>query len=326
MSRPSRCLLISAPGVIAPATTQVPAPAQGEVLVRTAWSCVSPGTELRCLAGLQTGAPAYPFIPGYALTGTVIESQDTTLQVGARVFCSGTHHAAHARCWGGHLEYAVASGSACVPVPDGLDLRLASAAKLAAIAYHGMRLSRPLPHERVYVIGLGPIGRLSAQLHALGGAMVFGTDLSARRRQAAAEAGLHVADSLKAMATLPNGADIVVDATGAGPVLLSAAQLLRPLPWDNALHSPTRLLLQGSYASPPSLPYNELFLSESQVLIPRDCQRRDLEAVLALMADGRLDVTDVVTDAGLPDHAPSIYAALRDRPDELMTAAFHWES
>ena len=100
--------------------------------------------------------------------------------------------------------------------------------------------------------------------------------------------------------------------------------LFRPLPWDNAAHPPRRLLIQGSYGAPPPLPYNELFLTEARVLIPRDCQRRDLEAVLALMAEGRLDVSAIVADAGGPENAPSTYAALRDQPDQLVTAAFRW--
>lgn len=320
----ARCLLMTAPGAVAVATTEIPEAGPGEVLVRAAWTCVSPGTELRCLAGRQEGAPPFPFIPGYALAGRVAACGEgvTGVAPGAPVFCSGTRRAAHARCWGGHVELAVIPAEDLVPVPAGLTLRAAAGAKLAAIAYHGLRLSAPQPHERVFVIGLGPIGRLSAELHALAGAEVWVTDLSARRRSAAAAAGLRIADSAE---TFPaGGADIVVDATGAAPVLATAARLLRPRPWDQQLHAPRRLLVQGSYAAPPPLPYNELFMTEAQVLVPRDSQRLDVEAVLRLAASGRLDLAAIVSDGGAPADASAIYHTLRDRPDELVTAAFRW--
>ena len=50
----------------------VPDPGPGEVIVETAFSCVSPGTELRCLAGAQPDGLPFPFIPGYSLAGHVI--------------------------------------------------------------------------------------------------------------------------------------------------------------------------------------------------------------------------------------------------------------
>jgi len=57
---------------------------------------------------------------------------------------------------------------------------IAAATKLAAIAYRGVRLARPKPHETVAVIGLGAIGLLAAQLHAQSGARVVAADLGAR--------------------------------------------------------------------------------------------------------------------------------------------------
>lgn len=327
----TRGLLFTAENQVSVADLSLPDPGPGEILVATAYSCISPGTELRCLAGLQIGAPPFPFIPGYALAGTVqAVGPGVSLPVGTPVFCGGTQHASASHCWGGHLAHAVLAADAAVPIPQGVPLLAASAAKLAAIAYHGVRLSAPQPHESVAVIGLGPIGRLSAHLHALAGARVVATDLSPARRAQALAAGLEVVaptpDLAHAFSTVfPQGADIVVDATGAPPVLATAAALARDLPWDNLLHPPARLLLQGSYAGRPPLPYEEIFMKELRVLVPRDCQRRDLVAVLDLMARGLLRPAEFITDAGSPDHAPAIYAQLRTTPDALVTAAFSWQ-
>ncbi|MCD8483837.1 MAG: hypothetical protein LR015_15015 [Verrucomicrobia bacterium] len=142
-------LLMTGVGRVELSETELPAIAADEILLSTAYSCISPGTELRCLAGQQAGAPAFPFIPGYALTGVVIEAGPASgWEEGARVFASGTRAAGHTRCWGGHCGHAVVKGTDAIPIPAGLDLRAAATAKLAAIAYHGLTLAQPLPHEK----------------------------------------------------------------------------------------------------------------------------------------------------------------------------------
>lgn len=323
-------LTITAPGQVALGTVEVPSPGPGEALVRTLWSGISPGTELRCLAGRQAGAPAFPFIPGYALVGEVLEvGVGVELQPGQRVFSTGTRRASVARCWGGHCGLAVAPAEALVPVPAGVEPRAAAGAKLAAIAYHGVRQSQPQRGERVAVLGLGPIGRLSAHLHVLAGAQVAAFDLVASRRRAAAAAGLAVVEPAASLAeafaaVFPGGVDIVVDATGAPPVLAPAAALLRERPWDDHDHPRGRLLVQGSYGSPPPLPYDELFLREATLLVPRDNQRPDLVAVLDLAASGALDLGAVMARAGPPSGAAAVYAALARGETDWITAAFDW--
>jgi 2-desacetyl-2-hydroxyethyl bacteriochlorophyllide A dehydrogenase len=326
----TRCLLFTSPGQVRIADTAVPAPQADEILVETRYSCVSPGTELRCLAGQQSGAPPFPFIPGYALSGVVKEAGiKAPFKAGEAVFATGTKHSDHACCWGGHCGHAVLPGRNAIRIPDGVDLRAAAAAKLAAIAYHGLRLTRPLPHEHVAVVGLGPIGRFSALLHALSGAQVVAADLSARRRESVECDGITTLSPENGLAdafstVFPNGADIVVDATGAPSVLAQTAAVARDLPWDNLNHTPARLLLQGSYAGMPPFPYDTAFMRELHVLVPRDCQRRDLEAVLDLMARRLLKPETFLESVDSIEEAPSVYERLRTRPDSLVTATFSW--
>ena len=326
----TRCLLFTAPGQVRVAGTVIPAPHSDEILVETHYSCVSPGTELRCLAGKQSGAPAFPYIPGYALSGVVIEAgSNTRFKAGDAVFATGTTRCDYACCWGGHCGHAVLPARNAILIPAGVNLRAASAAKLAAIAYHGLRLSRPAPHEQVAVVGLGPIGRFSALLHAISGARVVATDLNARRRESAERGGIETVSPEGGLAggfraVFPSGAEIVVDATGAGAVLAQSAALTRKLPWDNLAHTPARLLLQGSYAVMPPFPYNTAFDRELRVLVPRDCQRRDLEAVLDLMARGLLTPATFIEPFDSIEEAPVVYERLRDEPDSLVTATFAW--
>ncbi|TVR47632.1 MAG: hypothetical protein EA425_15455 [Puniceicoccaceae bacterium] len=326
----SRSLLFTGVGQVELAEIELPDPAPDEVVVESVFTCISPGTELRCLAGKQNGNPEFPFIPGYALSGRVVgKGAAVKLAEGTRVFASGTRRVNRNRCWGGHVAHAVLPAAEVVPLPENIGWREAASAKLAAIAYHGVRLSHPYPHERVAVIGLGCIGRFSAHLHALTGARTLATDLSPRRRASAEAAGLEVRAPADPLATTfasewPEGAEVVVDATGSGRALEQTAAMARTRPWDNQLHPQARLVLQGSYAADPVLPFYQLFGRELQALVPRDCQRRDIEAVLDLMARGLLRPETFIDEIDSPEKAPEVYAQLRDRPDERIGAAFRW--
>lgn len=310
--------------------TEVPDPSHGEVLVQVAYSCISPGTELRCLAGQQPNSSPLPYIPGYSAAGTIVaRGAGVSLKEGTPVFCGGTHHASHHRMWGGHISHVVKPETQVFPLPDGIDLLDASAAKLAAIAYRGVRLSKPQPHETVAVIGLGPIGQLSARLHHLTGAHVVAADLSAERVELARAAGVEAVvptDGLQAAyaRVFHDGADVVVDATGAVPVLGQAIGLAKSPPWDDSLAPGSRLVIQGSYPGDFAVPYQEAFMKELTLLIPRDQQPRDLRTVLDLMQRGRLVVRDLIGEVLLPEDAPRIYDGLRANKSGLLTAAFRW--
>jgi len=124
---------------------------------------------------------------------------------------------------------------------------------------------------------------------------------------------------------LPDGADIVVDATGAAPVLPQAIEIARELGWDDSPLLGARIVVQGSYPDDISIPYQAAFMKEAHILVPRDMQPRDVRAVLDLMARGALRIDDLLAEVVPLDRAPDTYALLREAPDKLVTAVFAWE-
>ena len=315
---------------VAVEAVEIPAPGPGEVLIQTACSTVSPGTELRCLAGRQPSPSPWPFIPGYSLSGTIVACGEAVeLAPGTRVFCTGTRRASANLMWGGHVAYAVAPAVAVFPLPESIPLPAASALHLAAIAFHGLRLARPLPHEKVVVLGLGAIGQMSARLFSAAGAQVLAIDLTPARVALARAAGIEAITPDSAIAAtvhevLPDGADIVVDATGAAAVLPQAVASARELGWDDSPLQGARIVVQGSYPEDFSIPYQEAFRKEAHILVPRDMQPRDVRAVIDLMVRDRLRIDDLLSALLPVDQAPATYARLRSAPDELVTAVFRW--
>lgn len=327
----AKSLLVHGIDQITLGEVEIPAPGPGELLVETRYSTVSPGTELRCLQVQPPGTPL-PYIPGYSMAGTIIEAgPQTSLAVGTKVYAGGTQKASQATQWGGHVSHAVIKEGDVYPLEDHIDLLEASMIHILAIPYHGVRLCSAKPHERVAVIGLGPIGQISARLHQLTGAHVVAADLSSWRVDLANKAGIQslvVTDSISAtFATVfPSGANIVVDSTGAPPVLKEAVKVACNKSWDDSQHPGARVVIQGSYSGDVAVPYRDAFMREVSFLLPRDTQPTDIRAVIELLSRKTLKVRDLIGDIVHPSTAQTVYQDLRQQKNNWITVAFDWKS
>jgi polar amino acid transport system substrate-binding protein len=180
--------------------TEVPAPQllPGCVLVRTASSLVSAGTERACaefarknlfakakarpdlvrdvMAKLRRDGMAstlstirsrlaQPQSVGYSSGGTVVAVGDgvSDIRAGDRVACAGAGYAVHAEC-------------ACVPrllvakVPEpGVSFDEAAFATVGAVCLHGIRTAAVALGDTVAVIGLGLLGQITIQLLKIAG-------------------------------------------------------------------------------------------------------------------------------------------------------------
>ena len=221
----------------------VPSPKPGMVLVRTAASLVSAGTERMLVEfaeksllgkarsrpdlvrqvvdkarreGLVTTIEAafnrldQPMPLGYSSAGTIIELGEGVkdYQVGQRVACAGGGYANHA-------EYAVVPQNLIAPLPDDVDFESGAFGTLGSIAMHGFRLGQPQVGETVAVIGLGLLGLLTVGIAKAAGCKVFGVDLDPWRvelaQQMGAEAvGRDTAEDAAMAFTKNKGADVVL--------------------------------------------------------------------------------------------------------------------
>ncbi|MFI7295068.1 bi-domain-containing oxidoreductase [Streptomyces sp. NPDC050121] len=231
------------------------------VLVRSAYSLISTGTELMKVseAGMSmlgkarsrpdqvakvvqsvatNGVPATyrkvmgkldSYTPlGYSLCGVVeqVGAGIDEVKVGDLVACAGNEHALHAELnWVPKNLYA--------RVPDGLAPRHAAFGTVGSIALQGVRQGESRLGEVALVIGLGLIGQLVVQLLAASGVLVVGVDPDparcelAERLGAAAcgDPGSAAVESAVAELTGGLGVDQVYLAAGGGsnqPVELAA--------------------------------------------------------------------------------------------------------
>lgn len=196
----------------------VPVVRRGMVLVQTAASLVSAGTERmvvdfasKNLIGKAAARPDLvkqvinkakregvlptleaafnkldqPMPLGYSSAGTIVEVGEDVqdFKPGDRVACAGGGYAVHA-------EYNLVPVNLVARLPDSVDFNAAAFTTLGAIALHGFRLSSPQIGESVCIIGLGLLGLLAAQISSAAGCKVFGVDLSEDRVKLAEKMGV----------------------------------------------------------------------------------------------------------------------------------------
>ncbi|MEU5397993.1 bi-domain-containing oxidoreductase [Streptomyces sp. NPDC005963] len=204
-------------GELALLDVPVPGCKPGGVLVRSAYSLISTGTELMKVseAGMSmvgkarsrpdqvakvmqsvatNGVPATyrkvmgkldSYTPlGYSLCGVVeqVGSGIDDVKVGDLVACAGNEHALHAELnWVPKNLYA--------PVPDGLAPQHAAFGTVGSIALQGVRRGESQLGDVALVIGLGLIGQLVVQLLTASGVRVVGVDPDPVRCELAARLG-----------------------------------------------------------------------------------------------------------------------------------------
>lgn len=248
-------------GELAVLDVPVPGCKPGGVLVRSAYSLISTGTELMKVseAGMSMLGKARSrpdqvakvmqsvatngvgatyrkvmgkldsYTPlGYSLCG-VVEQVGTGIDdvaVGDLVACAGNEHALHAELnWVPKNLYA--------RVPDGLAPRHAAFGTVGSIAMQGVRRGEPQLGDTALVIGLGLIGQLVVQLLAASGVRVVGVDPDPVRCELAERLGAAACgdpasaavESSVAELTGGHGVDQVYLAAGGGsnqPVELAA--------------------------------------------------------------------------------------------------------
>ncbi|MDX3579685.1 bi-domain-containing oxidoreductase [Streptomyces sp. FL07-04A] len=233
------------------ALLDVPAPGckPGGVLVRSAYSLISTGTELMKVseAGMSmvgkarsrpdqvakvvqsvaaNGVPATyrkvmgkldSYTPlGYSLCGVVeqVGAGVDDVKVGDLVACAGNEHALHAELnWVPKNLYA--------PVPDGLAARHAAFGTVGSIAMQGVRQGESRLGEVALVVGLGLIGQLVVQLLAASGVRVVGADPDPVRCELAERLGAAACGD-PASAAVENAVAELTDGHGVDQVYLAA--------------------------------------------------------------------------------------------------------
>jgi polar amino acid transport system substrate-binding protein len=262
---------------------------------------------------------------GYCAAGRVEEvgGRVTGIRPGDLVACGGEEAA--------HAELLAVPGNLCCTVPEGVDLVSASFTTLGAIALQGFRRADVRLGERVAVIGLGLVGQLTARIARGAGCEVMGIDLEEWRVDAARQAGvLDVARSRSDVGGEDGDSWDAVLVTAAAPgssdPMSLAVELARDrgtivIVGDVGLELDRRplyakeleLRLARSYGPGRyDVEYEQRGL-DYPISYVRWTERRNMGEFLRLVAEGRVEVDDLVTHRFPIEHADEAFAVLTDK-------------
>lgn len=322
-------LLFVAPRRIEFAPVDLPEPGPGTLLVRTRYSGISTGTELLGYRGLLDpdlpaddrigslgGTFRYPFPYGYSCVGEV-EHPAGSIPTGTLVFAFHPHQ-----------DRFVVGTEDVVVLPPGTDPR---AATLFPYVETGLQLSLDagqVAQETVALLGLGPVGVITALLLQRAGATVVATDPSEERRNMAGSLGILAVAPDELPSRLPaQGVPLLLELSGSPTALAGALDLLS--------HEGTALVGSWYGRQQVELPLGGAFhrrrltIRSSQVsTIPAalagrwDVERRRRVAAGLL---GDLPLATLATTEVPFDEAAAAYEALDSREPDVFHVALRYQ-
>jgi 2-desacetyl-2-hydroxyethyl bacteriochlorophyllide A dehydrogenase len=204
----------------------------GEVLVRTAFSGISAGSEMLAYRGQLDpemvldeaigalgGTFRYPFPYGYSCVGRIEATRADGRQVGELVFAFHPHQ-----------DRFVVDASDVIDLPP-VDARVATMLPFVETALQVTLDAGPVFEQTVVVVGMGVLGLLTSMLLRRGGARVIGVEPQVWRREVAAGVGIRAVTPEDAVGAVTDagrthGVPLVVEASGNPAALPGALQLL----------------------------------------------------------------------------------------------------
>lgn len=268
---------------------------------------------------------------GYSNAGIVVD-----VGVGVKDFSIGERVASN----GKHAEMVCVPANLCAKIPEDVSDDAAAFTVIGAIALQGIRLAQPTLGETVAVTGLGLIGLLAVQLLRAHGCRVLGIDLDPAKLELAKLFGAETVN-------LSRGEDPVAAAMafssgrGVDAVLLTASTTSNE-PVKQAAHmcrKRGRIVLVGvvglelsradfyekeltfqvscSYGPGRYDPHYEEGGQDYPVGFVRWTEQRNFEAVLGLLADGRLNPAPLISHRFSLDQAQKAYELIGSKETSL---------
>ena len=296
MSSQATAVVFEQPGKLSVRKVGIVEPGEGDCVIDIEWSGISTGTERLLWQGRMPAFPglAYPLVPGYESVGRVAATGDgCALAVGQRVFVPGSRGYTDVQgLFGGAADRLVVDATRVTPLDDALG----EEAALLALAATALRAVTRGPEGVLpdLVIGHGVLGRLCARVVlALGGEAPTVWERDAGRRAGAD--GYTVIDP---ESETRRDYRLICDVSGAVGLLDTLVAHLAP---------GGCIVLAGFYQEPVSFTFPPAFMREAQLRISAEWQQEDLEAVVKLVADGRLDLGGLITHRQPAAHAAPAY-------------------
>jgi 2-desacetyl-2-hydroxyethyl bacteriochlorophyllide A dehydrogenase len=338
MPQQSKTMVLAAPRTFEIVDRSLPAPAQGEALVRIAATAIC-HTDL----DMYTGGPKnlrYPIVMGHESTGVVaaLGSETPHLAPGQPVIINPVITCGHCDCcqrgWehlcrnaglfgreveGSLCEYVRIPTRYLYPLPANMPLDAATLIETLATVHHAQRRAQLTAGESVVVFGQGATGLLHTRLAVLTGCKpVIAVSRSRWKLDRAIAMGAHEAVMANVEEAAPEvirltqglGAEVVIDTAGGAATLKAGIDMLRPggrFCTFSLSHEP----VTGVSAFP-------LYYKEVSIVGSRALTAADIEASIPLVARGDIDVRGFVSTTFPLAAAPEAFTTYEADPNRYL--------
>ncbi len=309
-------------------------PAEGQVLVRTLFSTISPGTE-RAIITDAHNCPCtpgvFPRYAGYSSSGIVTEVGEgvSSVRVNDRVLMY----------WSTHSQYNLLPEKQVIKIPDNVSSEDAALAFISTFPLAAIRKCRLEIGESAMVMGCGLLGQFAVKLLRLSGAApIIAVDPVEERREEAIRSGAdHVFDPMisgfdaEVKEKTSGGVNVVIEVTGVGAGLDEALDCTArfgriallgctrdsdfSIDYYNKIHKPGITLIGAHTNARPGVDsYSGWFT-----------QNDDIECVLKLLSMGRIEYGSMrKTPFFSPEDCGEVYQQIISNRSFPTVAQFDW--
>lgn len=308
--------------------------AEDQILMKTHYSLISPGTECAGYTALQSGTK-FPHGSGYTAVGEV-------LKVGNRITkCS---HGDIVFCYTPHASI-IKTNSILLTLrrPLDFDEKLIPFIRMATVAITSLRVSSAELGDTAVIIGLGLVGNFASQLFELAGVRVISIEKVSKRLEIAKKCGIKYCinsereNPIEKVMELTNkqGAEVTVEAIGNPRLIEMAFQLTKRKGEVILLGSPrgefitdvTNILDYVHLISKGSITLKSAHEWVYPVMRSADCKHsieRNTAIVYNLFKEGKLKSQELITHVINPSDAKSAYDGLVEKKDEYLGVVMDW--
>lgn len=304
-------------------TVEAAEPKENQVMVKTAFSTISCGTERANITGnphvsiMGGSSVKFPRSAGYSSSGVVVKVGEsvTDIAVGDKVVV----------CCGKHKTYNTVDRSNVTKIEsDKVSMEEAAMMYIATFPLAAIRKTRLEIGESLMVVGLGILGLLAVeQAKAAGAVPIIAVDPVKERRELALKAGADYAlDPMEAdfvqkvKRITGNGANVAIEVTGKGAGLNTALDCMArfgrvallgctresdfTVDYYHKVHGPGITLIGAhTHARPVVESYPGYFT-----------QQDDIKAMLKLCAADRLHIKELIAETHTPEDCAEVYQRL----------------
>ncbi len=329
-----KTVLIAKPFEIAVTDTEKPVAKEGEALLKVLYGGIC-GADVSSYTGNQPFT-TYPRIPGHEFSAQIVSIPENDKGLKAGDIVTANPYFNCGKCYscqrgfvncctdnqtmgvqrdGAFREYISMPVERIYP-GKGLSAKELALVEPFTISYHALHRAKINPGDKVLVVGAGPIGLFALIAAKAQGAEVYVADILDGRLEKAMHFGAAGTINTKTSniqeeamkITGGNGFDTCVEACGLSVTFLSCI---------DCVAFAGNIILIGNGKKETTFLHSILLKKELNVFGSRNSYARDFQAVIDLIASGKVNVLDMVSSVYPIDKADEAFKALVNNDGSL---------